>query len=285
MKFDGEKFSPFQSKGEEYLISRIKQIEQSTYTLFIPLFNNDDILITEGGFNKRVVDNMHYKYTELKSDEKVDLRDKNTALEIYTVLLSSSETLESVCKTFQISAEKVHQILKDYLKPEEYQTVLNILKNNSLRRYYEIKKIIERIYEYIPNGIILNDSSKYSFTMLDYYSITNLNPSIILEEIKNKKPNTKEEATVRAKTIKYLHTYKNQGPFINREMLKQSNTAITRGNEKSLISDYADEICDTFKANNIPLYSGLTDTAFKRLTRGQPIFPLLENKLQEEIKM
>lgn len=285
MKFDGKKFSPFQSKGEEYLISRIKQIEQSTYTLFIPLFNNDDILITEGGFNKRVVENMHYKYTELKNGEKVDLRDKNTALEIYTVLLDSSETLESVCKTFQISAEKVHQILKDYLKPEEYQAVLNILKNNSLRKYYEIKKIIERLYEYIPNGIILNDGSKYSFTMLYYYSITNLKPSTILEEIKNMKPSTKEEAIARARTIKYLHTYKNQGPFINREMLKQSNTAITRGNEKFLISDYADEICDTFKANNIPLYSELTDTAFKRLTRGQPIFPLLENKLQEEIKM
>lgn len=87
------------------------------------------------------------------------------------------------------------------------------------------------------------------------------------------------------RTIKYLHTYKNQGPFINREMLKQSNTAITRGNEKFLISDYTDEICDTFKANNIPLYRDLTYTAFKRLTRGQPIFPLLENKLQEEIKM
>ena len=285
LKFDGEKFSPFQSKGEEYLISRIKQIEQSTYTLFMPLFNNDDILITEGGFNKRVVENMHYKYTELKSGEKVDLRDKNTALEIYTVLLDSSETLESICKTFQISAEKVHQLLKDNLKPEKYQGILNILKNNSLRRYYEIKKIIETLYEYIPNDIILNDGSKYSFTMLDYYSITNLKPSTILEEIKNRKPSTKEEAIARARTIKFLHTYKNQGPFINREMLKQSNTAITRENEKFFISDYADEICNNFKTNNIPLYRDLTDTAFKRLTRGQPIFPLLENKLQEEIKM
>ena len=285
MKFDGEKFSPFQSKGEEYLISRIKQIEQSTYTLFMPLFENDDILITEAKFDKRAIENMHYKNRLLRIGENVDLRDKKTAYEIYYLLLNSNETLETICNSFEMSDKRIHRILEEYLKPEEYQGILNILKNNSLRRYYEINKVIETLYNYIPNNIILNDGSKYSFTMLDYYSITNLNPSTILEEIKKRKPSTKEEALARAKTIKYLHTNKNQGPFINREMLKQSNTAITRENEQFLISDYADEICDTFKANNIPLYRDLTDTAFKRLTRGQPIFPLLENKLQEEIKM
>lgn len=282
MKFDGEKFSPFQTKSEQYVISRIKQLEQSTYTLFFPLFENQDFL-NEANFDKRAIENMYYKNRLLRIGENTDLRDKKIAYEIYTTLLSSNETLESICKTYQIGAEKVHQILKDNLKEEEYQNVLDILKRNTLKRYYEINHTIELLYDYIPNGITRENGIKMPFTMLDYYSITYMSPSTILEEIEKKKPSNKEEAVARAISKKYLHTHKKQGPFINKEMLISTNMKIIRGNEEYSIVDYADELLNTFKKLGIPCYKDLLELAFSRITKNQPIFPLSQK--EENMKM
>ena len=270
MKFDGEKFSPFQNKSKDYVISRIKQIEQSTYTLYFPLFENTDFL-KEGNFDRRAIENMYYKNRMIRISENDDLRERKIAYEIYYQLIDSEDTLDNICKTYNMGSDKIHQILQDNLKETEYRIVLETLKRNSLKKYYEMTRVIERLYDYIPNGIKLNDGTKVPFNMLDYYSLTYLSPSTIIAEMEKKKPNNKAEAIARAISKKYLNKNKKQGPYINREMLLGRGMKRIKDNQEFSIEDYIDEIFSTFKEYNIPQLSGLLDSAFIRISRNVPI--------------
>ena len=139
-------------------------------------------------------------------------------------------------------------------------------------------RVIERLYDYIPNGIKLNDGTKVPFNMLDYYSLTYLSPSTIIAEMEKKKPNNKAEAIARAISKKYLNKNKKQGPYINREMLLGRGMKRIKDNQEFLIEDYIDEIFSTFKEYNIPQLSGLLDSAFIRISRNVPILPLTQKE-------
>jgi hypothetical protein len=92
----------------------------------------------------------------------------------------------------------------------------------------------------------------------------------------SQKPNTKEEYTTRAKCIKYLEKHKNLGQFINKKMLLSKRIIISIDGIEYKIEDYADDIISAFNENGIPCYSFLLETAFYRLAKNEPLFPLRE---------
>ena len=165
MKFDGEKFSPFNTQSNDYVINRIRQLEQSTYTLFMGYFENDDFLVTDGNFDKRAIENIHHKYSLLKVFRNETAYDQKIAYEIYYLILDSDYTLEKICKIYQKSNDSIHDILKSYLKEEEYNNVLKKLNLNGVKRYTEIISIIDKLYNYIPNGIRIDENIKIPFSM------------------------------------------------------------------------------------------------------------------------
>ncbi len=277
MGFDGTKMSPFnKTGGKSRVIEKIKQIKQSTYALFISHFGNAEFLKTDGGFDSRAIDNILYAYRILKIGTNDNPRTQQLAKEIYYLIVESNYTLEEVCKKYKLGQPTIHSILRDNFNTEEYETIKKILNRNSQRRYYEMQKTIKSLYYYIPNGITLENGTKKKFTMLDYYSLTHFKPDTIIVEMISQKPNTKEEYTTRAKCIKYLEKHKNLGQFINKKMLLSKRIIISIDGIEYKIEDYADDIISAFNENGIPCYSFLLETAFYRLAKNEPLFPLRE---------
>ena len=284
MGFDGTKFSPLHKKGKEYVINKIKQLSQSTYTLYFELHKDNDFLKKEGNFDPHSIEIMRHKYDLLKCFTNETEYDRKKAYEIYFLIKDYDYTLEKIVNQFRKNQESIHNLLKNNLKPEEYRIVLEKFKSNTRKKYAQIQHIIEQLYNYIPNGIEINENETRPFTMLDYYSLTNLNPTTILAEIDKKKTPSKAEGIARGISKKFIKNNKNQGATINRDLLIKRNMKLIRGDKEYNIADYADELINMFKEYNIPTYANLLEIAFTRIVRNQQVFPLI-NKEEKDFSL
>ena len=109
-------------------------------------------------------------------------------------------------------------------------------------------------------------------------SITNINPKTILKELNQLKPKTRTEAVNITITKKFLSININQGPNVNKDYYLKEKYKLTINGKNYYMLDYYDQILDSFKNNNIPTYEKLFELSLLRLSKSQPILPLIKEQ-------
>ncbi len=154
-----------------------------------------------------------------------------------------------------------------------------------------MQKEIENLYIYnianyigslLKNGIEIDDKT-ISFTMLDYFCITDMNIYTMVGKLRK----------MDAKKIKYqYHSYlsyfaEKEGLLVREvdgieEILNEHHAFIINNERFEPTSDDINYIFDLFEKNRIPKYSKLIYIALHRMALNMPILPLYEG--YEEIK-
>lgn len=154
-----------------------------------------------------------------------------------------------------------------------------------------MQKEIENLYIYnianyigslLKNGIEIDDKT-ISFTMLDYFCITDMNIYTMVGKLRK----------MDAKKIKYqYHSYlsyfaEKEGLLVREvdgieEILNEHHVFIINNERFEPTSDDINYIFDLFEKNRIPKYSKLIYIALHRMALNMPILPLYEG--YEEIK-
>lgn len=154
-----------------------------------------------------------------------------------------------------------------------------------------MQKEIENLYIYnianyigslLKNGIEIGDKT-ISFTMLDYFCITDMNIYTMVGKLRK----------MDAKKIKYqYHSYlsyfaEKEGLLVREvdgieEILNEHHAFIINNQKFEPTSDDINYIFDLFEKNRIPKYSKLIYIALHRMALNMPILPLYEG--YEEIK-
>ncbi len=147
-----------------------------------------------------------------------------------------------------------------------------------------LRQMAETMGKLIVEGINVNDNA-IPFTMLDYYSVCNIDPEIVFSCIKRAK-----------NKISYNNQYANffcsfyakkmigkrimDNPY---EVLEQKNAFIINGERIEPTLDDIVSILNEFDNYNIPKYNRLVYTALERFAKKVPLFPLVNNREEEKL--
>ena len=163
---------------------------------------------------------------------------------------------------------------------DSYRQVMDKLKSNSNNYIFTMKKIMPILFDYIINGIDI-DGEKVSFTMLDYYCLTNKNVQEITDYIRSNQLDD-ELRPMRSRVLKFFDTFKNVGPYESAERFAARDISIIhKDNKVNFDLDVSLKIVNYLKENNIPINYKIVYTAARRYARGEDILPLVTMKEKE----
>ena len=280
-------FGPFYNKESE-ILKKVNILKETSLLMFMPIlgYKKIDEIKNDVGISLEDYKKMVDTYKKLKIFGNELQMEINMANVFYTKI-RLGVTLEKLCEEYKLTQEYVRNILGKHLSEQQYEEVQKILKGNSMRRYMHIQQVVELLFQYVPDGIEVGDK-KVPFGMLDYYTITQMNPETILDYIMkpdNFKKVDHDMMVRRAKVKKFLAGNKNPGKIINRKQADELSSRMTTANGEFDIQDYVDEIFQYLGDNGVYTYKKLVEDAFTRIARGQPMLPLtLESFTKENEK-
>ncbi len=146
--------------------------------------------------------------------------------------------------------------------------------------------IVNYIGPYIKNGICFNDI-KRPFTLLDYYSITNVNCNDLAKIIKlNKVERTYSESVNKSVFLHFASLEGKHFYIVNdiEEVIKNHYAFIV--DDKMVEATYEDieEIFEFLEEHDIPKYSKVIYTALYRKITDFPVLPLTYNVEKEKVR-
>ena len=147
-------------------------------------------------------------------------------------------------------------------------------QNNEMIDINTLRNLVNYIGFYLKNGININGVKK-TFTILDYYSITNMDLKKAFAIIKNDKiERTYEESVYRGLFISFCIKENSNVLLTDIEnVIKQHNAIIIDGERKELTSDEIISVFEYLNEHNIPLYSRIVYNAINRKITNFPILP------------
>ena len=271
---------------EKKIRKKVCYLSECTYTLFVPLMrdkkNND--IIDETGLTNDSIKKISGKYKSLLIGNDAIVNEEKVARDMFE-LLKQDKKLEEIANKYTVTVDYCRSLLRSYLTLEEYDVVEKILKANSIKRYEYYNSIASLLIKYIVKGID-NNGEKESFCMLDYYTITRINPIEMQGFVFNLRCNSENRLLMQSfnKIINFFEANRWVGRVVTRESACYDDLKIIKDDEVYYLRDYVDQIFSTFEANGIVPYKKLVDLAFKRLVHGGAILPLLEEE-KKEFKM
>ncbi|MEE3343460.1 MAG: hypothetical protein VZS44_05170 [Bacilli bacterium] len=261
------------------------------YAPYLATLSLDEI----GKCNKKLNINMK-NMTELMINYKSLFLDKSKNFntdEVNIIKAIVYDILEKGCKKAKI-IEKYGlntYLFDDYIEKlkeidiDSYNQVKKAFNDNMLSYFYFMKDFIQILYEYIVNGIIVKDK-KVSFTMLDYYSLSNgLSSKEVIDFMNNNKYNP-DIQPFRSRILQFFSKSKNVGLLESAKTFSDKSIVITSGgNTVEFDLEKSKEIIEYLNQNKIPANHSIVMAAASRYTRGDEILPfkkLFEERIVEE---
>ena len=219
---------------------------------------------------------------ELIEDKKYDL---NILKQIVKDILENHYTKSTIEKKYNMSGYTFNEMIEQLkiIDPTANDAIAKELQLNSVAYFQQMEKLIPKLYEYIANGIQIENKT-IPFTMLDFHCISKKNTHDIIAYLNKNKINT-NIPHCKNTIINFLNSSKNVGPFVSAESLAKKNLSITiKDKSLDLDLDFCTKIIDYLKENKIPINYNIVYTAARRYANGVEILPLLsieKRKTQE----
>ncbi len=158
------------------------------------------------------------------------------------------------------------------------------MKENYLNRE-ELNKLIEEVAKYIYNGIMVDDK-KIFFSLIDYYSLTDIDIFYIYSIIA--KDNSKISNEQKMYRDIFMRFYNLEGCMYYivkdpEEILLQKISFYVNKERREITREDVIEIFEILDAHNIPKYNKLVFTALNRKLNGLPVLPLLEREKEKTL--
>ena len=296
--WDGYRYRD-RNQQEKYYRYSIKNKMIKTLVIFAPELINKEIREIKNKFGistndvSSFLNNYKRIIKNIKDNKDLDKEQEeyHIARIIYKEIVINGMKKQEFCKEYQISPQSVDHHIELLKEIDEtlYNELKFVLEKNVTKRYYSLKELILKIGNYCKDKITINTEIgelKIPFTMLDYYSITNYLPEVLLDFIitpKNFNSNNREETIAKNCAKKFLLTYKDIGPCVSKEDILKNHMAVGKSNKLvEMNEEICDEIFNLFEKEGIPKHKLLIEKAFYRYALEQPIFPLIETEKKVE---
>ena len=220
----------------------------------------------------------------LTDDMKYDL---NIIRQIVNDILVNDFTKIKMEKKYKLGSFTFDSFMEQLksIDIDSYNQVAEKLKRNSEKYFFKMNELIPTMYEFIVNGINVGDK-KMSFTMLDYYCLTNKNSEDVVSFLKEK---SSQQAfkLIRNRIFKFFQSTKNVGPFVSAEGFANHKIVFICNDKRVEFDlDLSAKVIDFLRENGIPTNYQIVYIAAGRIARGEPVLPLknisfsIDNKLE-----
>ena len=209
---------------------------------------------------------------EIKLDRK-EIKEKNKERDIElllekidfnTFLNKEIKTVNDFCSIMEITNDTFNKCLL-YLKEHDnelYLKIKNKLYDSKKRDYKILVNKINKIVDEIINGVKLEDGSKRSFEILDYFLSTKLDFKDFIDIYIKANPN------INNKQLKDIKTFFSKNKLTTKvnitTEINGTNILIIENNPYEVKKQEKYETINYLKRNNIPLYTKVYSQALRR---------------------
>lgn len=275
--------SEYNITNEEMMKKKTSILKDAILLMFLPTINEMDIeeVKEKLGWEIKEYKGILEDYKGMKISKNQIQKDMDLTQKIYQKI-QKKVPLEKIGKELNCTESYIHRLLETHLSEEQFNAVKELFQEKNRQRTAHIANTIQSLTEFISNGIDVGDNH-ISFTMLDYYSITKLQPNTILDFMKqNSKSDSREEAIKKSKIKKFLSNKNPLGKIIKKEDESNWNQTFINSTGTYEMKDYIDQVLAELEKRKIPAHRSLAEIAFKRMVRGEPIYPFLSDSQKEE---
>ena len=218
--------------------------------------------------SKNSLNNKHCIF-KLKNDRMV------TSLIYAPLFLDNNFDDQEVVSLLGVESGAWIEILQEYK---------SIIENKNITALIDQKinavcvELYDRISNYISSNIKCGDVT-VKFSMLDYFSSTNIDPEMFRLFLKRAKRNTLNNPNSKNRLISMMTGAMDYSYVItSASELAQYNFKYSyKGNTVVLDEEFSQELLDLFNAYNVKPYKNLLFEAAIRYGKGIPVFPLAES--------